>query len=74
MAADIIGRINSRGGVEMIDYMSIPLSVRRKVEAVIKSAAEAEITLTVDNFQVEGDDIYLDGMDPADWLYAMTMD
>lgn len=40
----------------------------------IARAAEHEIELTADDFTVFEGDLYLDGMDPDEWIDAMTMD
>ena len=41
---------------------------------VIARAARHEIELTFDNFTVVDGEIWLDGMDPDEWIDAMVMD
>lgn len=44
------------------------------IAAAIAKAATHEITLTPGDFRIIDGDVYLDGMDPFDWIHAMTMD
>lgn len=72
--ASVIGKINSRGMVEVVTFVSVPLSVQGKVNRAIERAAKEDIELTPECFTTEDGEIFIDGMDPKDWLYAMTMD
>lgn len=47
---------------------------RAIIARTIRDAAEADIYLSPRDFTVVGGDVYLDGMDPSEWLHAMTMD
>ena len=40
----------------------------------IRRAALHDITLTARDFTLNGDDLLIDGMDPDEWIDAMTMD
>lgn len=48
--------------------------INQDIEKAIQKAALHDIALTPDQFQVMGGDVYLDSMDPDDWIKAMTMD
>lgn len=48
--------------------------LRDEADAVIAAAAEHDIELTWQQFEVIDGELYLDGMDPREWLDAMTMD
>lgn len=45
-----------------------------EADKVIARAARHEITLTRGDFTVSEGDLYLDGMDPKEWIDAMIMD
>lgn len=49
-------------------------AVGREIDHHIAQAARHEIELSPADFVVIGEDVYLDAMDPAEWLDAMTMD
>jgi hypothetical protein len=40
----------------------------------IDAAAKHDIKLELKDFTVHDGDLYLDGMDPKEWIDAMTMD
>lgn len=44
------------------------------IDRYITKAADGDITLKVGDFQVIDGDVYLDGMDPDEWLESMLMD
>jgi len=50
--------------IEMFDEM----------QRVIEAAVKHNIPLTTDNFKVIDGGLTIDGMDPAEWLDAMTME
>jgi hypothetical protein len=45
-----------------------------EADRIIARAARHEITLTRGDFTVSEGDLYLDGMDPKEWIDAMIMD
>ena len=49
-------------------------SIADEMDAVIASAAEHDIELTDANFTITDGELFIDGMDPVEWLDAMTMD
>lgn len=46
----------------------------RVIRETIAKAAEHDITLQPSDFTLCDGDVLLDGMDPFDWIHAMTMD
>lgn len=40
----------------------------------IQEAAKHDIELSPGNFEIIDGDLYIDGMDPGEWIDAMTMD
>lgn len=51
-----------------------PATLVREARRHITRAARHDITLTLADFTVSEGDLYLDGMDPGEWLDAMLMD
>ena len=42
------------------------------ISGYIAQAAEHELTLRPNNFRVLGGEVTIDGMEPAEWIAAMT--
>lgn len=57
----------------MDEYDSVSANVKT-VRDAIAAAAKHDIVLEASDFRVIDGDVYLDGMDPFDWIHAMTMD
>ena len=47
-------------------------ALRVEADKYIARAAEHDITLSYKDFEVIDGEIWLDGMDPGDWIDAMT--
>lgn len=45
-----------------------------EADKIIAAAEKHDLILTHQSFQVIDGELYIDGMDPAEWLDAMTMD
>lgn len=53
---------------------SLRWSLEVEAKEYIEKAAKHDIPLELDDFTIIDGEITLDGMDPGDWLDAMTMD
>lgn len=45
-----------------------------RVRSLIARAATWDLALDADDFTITNGEVWLDGMDPAEWLDAMTQD
>lgn len=67
----MIRGLDEHGYVEMVKLES---SVKARITRVIERAARHDIQLSVQDFIVEDGLPTIDGMDPGEWLDALTMD